>query len=384
MVPLYKECDITGASQLQQFATAHKGLWFERFFNQYGTDFSIDNKTGKTAFLDTLSGTHQQQGHCGDESALEVHCLRQRALIEARQGQTMARQTSWHFAGGLGNPHPVENSLLWHPTLGVPYLPASSIKGLLRAWLELHDLPSSAMQQLFGSENKDPAKQSTDQVAGELIFFDALPVKRVTLVVDTMTPHMGKWYEQGASAPGRGDTLPADWHDPVPVTFLVAKNMLLQFSIAPRKSTPDAEEKVSFAMKALSDALLHLGAGAKTAAGYGHMQTPDATAQNYLNRLDREIKDAKAEAEQKAADAALTDSQLRLKKLKEAAENSANHPANTEYHRDLAAAVKEAPDWPTEDQQTLGQFARQFFKQYGSKKRIKEMKPLISALLGEG
>jgi CRISPR-associated protein Cmr6 len=33
----------------------------------------------------------------------------------------------------------VENGFLWHPTLGVPYLPGAAVKGLVRAYVEHWD-----------------------------------------------------------------------------------------------------------------------------------------------------------------------------------------------------------------------------------------------------
>jgi CRISPR-associated protein Cmr6 len=48
------------------------------------------------------------QGKCGNEPMLEQQALRLLRLIQARQGQFAVCQTTWHFATGLGLPHPVE------------------------------------------------------------------------------------------------------------------------------------------------------------------------------------------------------------------------------------------------------------------------------------
>ena len=94
----------------------------------------------------------------------------------------------------------------------------------------------------------------------------------MTLAADVMTPNMGKWYEQGGDiedAERDHDKMPADWHNPEPHFFRVAKNAKCLFQIAPRRGKDgEAAEK---AMGFLKDALDYLGAGAKTGAGYGLM-----------------------------------------------------------------------------------------------------------------
>ena len=86
-----------------------------------------------------------------------------------------------------------------------------------------------------------------------------------------MTPHMGEWYAEGAGRPGERDTIPGDWHDPVPVQFLVASRPRFQFALAPRPGAADAAADLPDLVQALGDALEWLGAGAKTAVGYGVM-----------------------------------------------------------------------------------------------------------------
>ena len=246
---------------------SHAGLWFERFFDRYNKDGTIskedeDKKNPRQCWLmKNFSGTT-----VGDKKALTNHCLRQWCLVEALQGTWACFQSDWHFVTGMGNPHPAENGFSWHPVLGVPYLIGAAVKGLLRAYLETwegwKEQENSELRQWFGD---------TEQ-AGGLIFFDAVPVRPVSLGVDIMTPHMGKWYENGGAITKESypDTLPADWHDPTPIPFLTATDIKLIFSVAHRPRAPekiDLDEVVSHLQKALEC----LGAGAKTAVGYGRM-----------------------------------------------------------------------------------------------------------------
>jgi len=252
--------------------TSHKGLWFERFFNQYDCDWAVGD-TVKKSWIDTVKGS------CGDKKTLQAHAISQRLLCNSLQGTTQIFKNNWHFVTGMGNNHPVENGMSWHPTLGTPYLTGASVKGLIRSWMEeWTDLEDDRLKEKlhhwFGSDNKDPKKQQNDTQAGSLIFFDALPVDAVTLACDIMTPHMGKWYSDGnkIQKSNYSEVLPADWHNPIPIPFLVVKQASLQFSIAPRSHVSISAEELQEAMKILTKALEYLGAGAKTATGYGRFE----------------------------------------------------------------------------------------------------------------
>lgn len=250
----------------------HHGLWFERYFNRYGPDWSIPKEASKLAWIKTVEGL------CGDRAALDIACAQQENLCKSLNGGVRLYQTEWHFATGLGNSHPVENGFTWHPTLGTPYLPGSAVKGLIREWVtrwaEVEEVAlHTRLHRWFGSDHKDPKRQTLESQAGQFIFFDALPVRPVQLAADVITPHMGKWYEQGGDIPEAGTlppaAVPADWHDPVPVPFLVVKDARFQFAVAPRTETSRTE--LSMLFEVFDSALAFLGAGAKTAVGYGHM-----------------------------------------------------------------------------------------------------------------
>ncbi len=185
----------------------------------------------------------------------------------------MLARAEWHFVTGLGNAHPVENGLAWHHTLGVPFLTGAAVKGLLRAWCEawVDGFDEGRLRAWFGPSQQE-LEAGAERATGGLIFFDALPVRPVRLKADIMTPHYGQWYAEGASRPNKPDTTPADWHDPLPVKFLVVdRGAEFRFAIARRPGAPDEADPAA-AMDALKEALQHMGAGAKTAAGYGRMQ----------------------------------------------------------------------------------------------------------------
>lgn len=274
----------------------HFGLWWERFFNGYPQGWKHDSDAkrkewgaNKETWLKQFDG--KEAGN--DERAIKSACQRLQALCKGIGGDTRTFTMTWHFATGLGLPHPMENGFLWHPTLGTPYLSGSAVKGLVRTWIEEWAYPHTEegkqqrldrLYRWFGSEAKDPKERrrertggfgpptlgshsEQDTESGGFVFFDALPAARPILKADVMTPHMSDWYERGGTEPGKPNTTPADWHDPFPIQFLVVDQPSFQFAIAPRIAATKAELDDVF--NALACALEWLGAGAKTAVGYG-------------------------------------------------------------------------------------------------------------------
>lgn len=266
----------------------HLGLWYTRFFNHYTNDWDVD-QTAKSGWVNKFAGKR-----CGIYDNLNQHALNLLQLNQTLDGKFAVCETNWHFATGLGLPHPVENGLTWHPTLGVPFLAGSAIKGLLRAWVEIWDDTDrdQRLKNWFGEQEE----------AGKLIFFDAIPIKPVTLTADILTPHYGKWHEKGHEIQGRNmsdivknhhDKLPADWHEPVPVPFLAVKSATFLISIAARNSKD--KNMAATAFESLLQALEFTGAGSKTAVGYGHMIRKESEEKSLLNELNKKPESKKPE-----------------------------------------------------------------------------------------
>ena len=322
----------------------NQGLWFERFFDQYNDQQQWANPKPDTKANATWL---QKFKKAGDDKQLAAHAQAQMQLAASLQGQSHVFKASWHFVTGMGNPHPVENGFAWHPTLGVPYLTGAAVKGLVRSYIEnyLDDTPEKRQQLLlhwFGSIDKDPTVNKGKMQAGNLIFFDALPINRVTLGVDIMTPHMGKWYEKGGTdkAVGTAEAVPADWHDPVPVAFLVAKDITLQFSFALRQY-PNADSKrpaidLTDVEQVLTAALNYAGAGGKTAPGYGGMQTDPKSLEDLKASIDKQAKERDAQIRQAAQQAEL---QAELATLSPLAAEFKQHSVKNNWEQNKDAFV---------------------------------------------
>lgn len=272
---------------------ANAGLWFDKFCHTWSGDrddpssWSLkagENGNPKLDWIRTV--THRP---VGDAAALENHAIRLAGLVEALGGHVLVFQTTSRLAVGLGRQHPIENGFSWHPTLGTPYLPGSSVKGLVRAWVEApfsgDSVESTRFERIFGSGKRTGPSSQPPRACGSVLFFDALPWKPVRLKPDVMTVHYAPYY-QGLSRSPHGIVPPADWLQPEPIPFLtVAPGALFLFALAPRTPSTEDRHDCQRAAAWLTAALQELGAGAKTAVGYGRFAQAQAEQEKLLQRL---------------------------------------------------------------------------------------------------
>ena len=298
-LPLYKEAnDDKKLEKLQPNGNA--GLWYDKFCNSWK-----NTKFQKEEWIKTVT-----KQSCGDSGELKRQKDRRWEMVVKLGGHNLCLKTDSVFVTGLGREHPVENGFLWHHTLGVPYLPGSYIKGMVRAWIEqwADEKDEEEINRIFGP------KQPTEQPqVGEVVFLDAIPLSSVPLKAEVMTPHYGKYYQEGIT--------PGDWISPVPIPFLAVKEgATFHFAIVPRRhpclKTQGESEKSSdlpvgelredgrcrdceTVLGWLKDALEWIGAGAKTAVGYGRMSC-DNDKQYQCEKEWRGQKQAKQKAREDA------------------------------------------------------------------------------------
>jgi CRISPR-associated protein Cmr6 len=261
---------------------AHTGLWFDKFCDQWPTNgWSLKSVADRNPKLDWIRTVAEKAA--GDADLLGEHAGRMVALARACGGAVLHFKTASRFATGLGREHPIENGFVWHCALGTPFLPGSSVKGLIRAWaVTWLETDGGSVSRIFGPRDLREVRPNI----GSVIFFDALPSKPVKLDADVMTPHYGSYYEHGE--------VPGDWHSPVPIPFLtVAPGQSFVFALAPRTSSNADRADCHTAVGWLENALLELGAGAKTAVGYGRFERDKKT--------EEEAEKQRNEDEQKAA-----------------------------------------------------------------------------------
>lgn len=224
--------------------TPNAALIFDRFAT-WKDGWKSDGEH-KREFFEKVAGCP------ADGNLLDAHLERQKQQVDALGGVALEAETLGRFVSGLGGMHPFETGFVWHRTLGVPYLPGSSVKGAVRAWAEQWSDEENAedVASLFG----DPGE------AGALIVLDALPVKPPRLETDVMTPHYGEYYGEGKA--------PGDYLSPIPITFLtVAAGSAFRFPLLLRRRVD--KESLQRGARLLKDALETIGVGAKTSSGYG-------------------------------------------------------------------------------------------------------------------
>lgn len=257
--PLYKGFVLPAQSEIK-----NKGLLFDKFFFHWikdGVTWKLGK--GKNKFLKGITGT------VGDPKMISAFVTRIQTLVEALGGAIFFFKNTDRFVTGTGLSNPVEIGFAWHPTLGTPYLPGSSIKGLVRAWAQnSSEIDQAIIDQIFGKKTEKNEGQS-----GSIIFFDAVPVRPPHLTVDVMTPHYTDYYTKQEP--------PGDWHTPKPIPFLtVDSGQTFMFAIAPL--TQAHNNLVPYAGDYLAKALDELGAGAKTSAGYGRFVVDEQETGRYL------------------------------------------------------------------------------------------------------
>lgn len=195
---------------------------------------------------------------------------------------------------GLGGDSVLETSLTLHKIFGIPYIPATALKGVVRAvkfWelakaknvvsnestlkvfqekfygeLDTSDEDTFKAQLLFGAKD----------FKGLLLFLDAFPEinNEKLFEVDIMNVHYPDYYTKNKNIP------PGDWQQPTPIFFLTVKEGV-KFHIAvlfdqyryeklPKKYKKlDSNNLQDELKKLLIPALSEFGVGAKTRLGYG-------------------------------------------------------------------------------------------------------------------
>ncbi|CAG0977635.1 hypothetical protein ANRL3_01916 [Anaerolineae bacterium] len=172
---------------------------------------------------------------------------------------------------GLGTESVAETSMTLHHIYGFPYAPGQALKGITRSYMInglYHGKEDEALKDkefclLFGCPATGALKK---EYRGSICFYDAYPIDDIEIGLDIMTPHYSEYYNKNVP--------PADYMNPVPVSFLVANKMTLSVTVGTtRKDAQYRGEPVTkAAARYLKEALAQMGIGAKTAVGYGRLK----------------------------------------------------------------------------------------------------------------
>lgn len=394
----------------KDLSQASPGLRFGMYLPLWGM-----NQRSKTLSWDTHDITYEVRGQQQQErevkkenkvTALQQACALSKhdkdiakAMLQ-RQNQTYSAVTTAQslrlqataiapFTTGLGNEHPLENGFAFLNPYGLPYLPGSGVKGVLRrAASELasgqwdasdwstdlrhevrqrdgedntkgkHLFDASDIDVLFGAE----ALNGENHLRGVLSFWDVIPqIEGNSLLVDIMTPHQSHYYQQKDAADST--TTPHDSGSPNPISFLtvppgsgfafhvVCDSARLQH-LAPDLDANDRWKQLL--TEAFEHAFEWLGFGAKTSVGYGAMGR-NTQAEEKLARVQAETQ---AAAEHTTKMANLSDNARLIEEFVLACQNKVTQlrgtkdKPNTELHakaRALSKAALEGADWTAEE-----------------------------------
>jgi CRISPR-associated protein Cmr6 len=198
-------------------------------------------------------------------------------------------RSEWTLAAplvtGLGNEHPTEKGFRFHWTSGIPFVPASSLKGVVRlaalvnalnsfasletseAQLFIDDLHKEkwpeTMRTLFGSAGEK------DALRGKVMFLDAYPARLPRLKAEIMNCHYPKYYgkERGPTEDQRPN--PQKYWAIDPCLDDSGARLTFVFRMLLHKDVADNDEFRNLLQTALTSALREHGLGAKTAIGHG-------------------------------------------------------------------------------------------------------------------
>ncbi len=252
-LPLYK-----AATQPSRSSGDHAGLWFDKFCNHWHVTCDSWTMSGEQKLMWIKSLANDR---VGATDQIDEFASRLRRLVKRRDGRFEVFTTESRFVTGLGRSHPVENGFAWHPTLGTPFLPGSSVKGLIRSWAKMDAEPHPSCKTL------DRLLGQSEETGG-VCFLDAVPDAPVQLEPDVMTPHYAGWDEKNP---------PGDWRSPTPIPFLTtAAGTSFLFGFIPCRGATKKEDLDTIAVW-LRSALEWAGAGAKTAVGYGRFRPGKVT-----------------------------------------------------------------------------------------------------------
>lgn len=275
-----------------------------------------------------------------------LEALQQRRHVQLRALQQqyalrLVRGTvDWRMVIGLGGEHVLETSMTLHHVYGVPYIPGSAVKGMVRHYfisevfakeapneeldvldavllnaddatlkeLRRLDLPSqiARLKKVCKVTDEGTLKKAIDgwqtlqlgqqifgtpQQRGAVTFLDALPDTNVRFQADIMNPHYPDYYADSAE---NSSVPPNDCQNPIPIPFLTIENAAFTFAVHTAANADEA--LLTSAANWLQKALEDQGIGAKSAVGYGYFVDVD----DYTETFDRERKLAQQEAKEKA------------------------------------------------------------------------------------
>lgn len=181
---------------------------------------------------------------------------------QAFQKLTYKADTKLLIGIGGGNPFGNVPSITLHHIYGIPYIPASTLKGITRSFYiykehkgkEKEALKDQRFIKWFGTSEGSGKR-------GTIIFLDAFPINEPTIEFEPISPHYGSYYTSQGKQP------PVDYDQVIPlfVPAIVETEFDIYFGYCKDLTQDDLEQIKEYVI----DAIQWIGVGAKTSSGYG-------------------------------------------------------------------------------------------------------------------
>lgn len=341
----------------QNFAAASPGLRFGMYLKFWEKDWRKIEKDKEQHLKSGVCRLHEN-----DKQTLAALLQRQQQLfatLDEESALVLDATAVAPFTTGLGNAHPLENGFAFLNPYGLPCLPGSGVKGVLRQaarelasgdWGERSGWDDAAITALFGLESKE---NESEHLRGALRFWDVIPqIKGDCLSVEIMTPHQKHYYQ--------GEGSPHDCGQPVPIVFLTLPpgsgftfylqcDRALLDSLAPHLL--QEEQWKVLLEQAFEHAFSWLGFGAKTALGYGAMQADEhkkaerAAARQRAREAEEERRRMEERAKLPPEQQAIAAFEDRLQADSESEGKGLGSPLGAELKQLIEAATEWSPEW---------------------------------------
>lgn len=324
--PLYQ---VPAGREPRRELHGHAGLWFDKFCDRWQSGWKMEAP-------EKLEWIRKTAGQVGNPDQIRESARRLMRLTRMLNGRAQVYATESRFVTGLGRSHPVENGFAWHPTLGTPFLPGSSVKGMIKAWAKAEQEDERQLKRILGSLGQ----------VGSVRFLDAVPMAPVSLEADVMTPHYAGWSRQKP---------PGDWCSPTPIPFLTtAPGTQFVFGIVPTSATQDGDLDIVSGW--LDNALKWAGAGAKTAVGYGRMKRDEEQERDAVSECEKQEAEARNKRERVAR-------QAKMSPIEREIEQAFDERIDKNMTRGIAAyQAIEAGRWEGDDKRSVAEWLRDEWK----------------------
>ena len=268
----------------------HPGLLFDRYFKCWEKSGANGNWKVKKPLHDSLDKFCEDFKNLKNSLIFktQLNSINNRLdkIVQKKEGITAEFKMSEPLAIGLGLDHPTENGFRFDYTCGVPFLPATSIKGLCRAWAKACGKESHIIDIVgLGDDEGETARM------GKVVFLPTYPKTWPNLHVDCICNHHFEYYNKSPKDRKflkKQYPAPLDIESPVPIFHLRLRGyttFIFRFISLDEKDPSILDRTLAL----LNEALLYFGIGARTAVGYGRMEAVEDTMDKMPKQWEQDI-----------------------------------------------------------------------------------------------